>query len=89
MVWFTDDLWEMMKLCWATQPAYRPDITVVLECLGQVSKTWKPPPPHVDEGGADAEEDDWNFTLTVNDSPWTFLASIRPRADHLSDSLQN
>ena len=37
-VWFTDDLWGTMKLCWATRPENRPGTAAVLECLEQVSR---------------------------------------------------
>ena len=42
-VWFTDDLWGMLTQCWEPQPKNRPGIEAVLECLGPVSKTWRPP----------------------------------------------
>ena len=42
--WFTDNLWEMLVLCWATDAQSRPSIEVVLECLEQVSSAWKPLP---------------------------------------------
>jgi len=32
-VWFTDDLWAMLNLCWAAQPESRPSIETVLECV--------------------------------------------------------
>ena len=44
---FTDDLWHKLVLCWETKPESRPSIEVVLECLQQVSRGWKPPPPQV------------------------------------------
>jgi len=31
--WFTDDLWAMLNLCWATQPNGRPSIEALLECV--------------------------------------------------------
>ena len=30
---FTDDLWEMLELCWAPQPNTRPNIEYILHCL--------------------------------------------------------
>ena len=83
--WFTDDLWGVMNLCWEAQPANRPNIAAVLECLDRVSGTWKPPSPRVDEGVAGVDEDEWHFTLTVSDSPARFLAPIRFRVDHACD----
>ena len=44
-VWFTDELWEMLKLCWSHQPKNRPTIGVVLEHLERASTTWQPLPP--------------------------------------------
>ena len=68
--WFTDELWGMLGLCWATHAQNRPSIEAVRECLEQVSGTWKPVPPQVNEG-AEKDGDDWNFTvLTV----WAFTA---------------
>ena len=67
-VWFTDDLWGTMELCWATQPASRPKIAAVLERLVQVPRGWRPPSPQVDEDVAEKDDDDWHFTLTVSDS---------------------
>ena len=45
-MWFTDDIWEILKLCWATKPEMRPSIESVLECLGRVSWSY----PGVDDG---------------------------------------
>ena len=58
--WFTDDLWETLTQCWATQPGSRPSVEAVLECLNQVSGTWTPPSPLM---GEDVEMDgsDWEF----------------------------
>ena len=47
--WFTDDLWGMLKLCWATRSTSRPSIEAVLECFVQVSRTWKLPSSQADE----------------------------------------
>jgi len=72
--WFTDDLWETMKLCWATRPENRPNIATVLTCLEQVSRDWKLPSLKVEENVVEtesADEDDWHFTLTVSDFPPT------------------
>ena len=42
---FSDDLWQMLNLCWAHQPESRSSVEVILECLERCSETWKPPPP--------------------------------------------
>jgi len=39
-VWFTDNLWEMLELCWASRPEIRPSIDDVFECLERVP--WPP-----------------------------------------------
>ena len=36
-VWFTDDLWGVLELCWEAQCESRPSIETVLECLGRAS----------------------------------------------------
>ena len=43
-VFFTDDVWEMLKLCWEAPPESRPSIETVFECLERASETWKSPP---------------------------------------------
>ena len=63
-LWFTDDLWEMLNRCWATEPKSRPGVRAVSECLDQVSKTWKPPSQQIDED-VEPDEDDWNPSAVV------------------------
>ena len=43
-VWFTDDLWKMLGLCWTADAHSRPSIEAVRECLEQVSSIWQPLP---------------------------------------------
>jgi hypothetical protein len=43
-VWFTDDLWKVLNLCWEAQPGDRLSVTTVFECLELASKTWGSPP---------------------------------------------
>ena len=76
--WFTDDLWGTMELCWATQPENRPNITVVLERLEQISRGWTPPSPQVEENVEEADGDDWHFTLTVSNFSHT-VPRFEPR----------
>lgn len=65
---FTDDLWGILELCWATRPESRPSIETVLECLERVSMTWEPPPHQVGEDvGVD---EDQNPTIVSNHSAW-------------------
>lgn len=49
--WFTDDLWNVLELCWSPQPVDRPTVGTVFEFLERVSPTWDPLLP----GGRDAE----------------------------------
>jgi len=65
-MWFMDDLWWTLNLCWATEPKSRPSIEAVLKCLGRVSRGWRPPPPPPSPPQADV--DDWDLT-TVSGSP--------------------
>jgi len=58
--WFTDELWEMLNLCWETRAQDRPSIEDVRECLGRVSSTWKLLPPQANEG-AKKDEDVWDL----------------------------
>ena len=80
-VWFTDELWGMLELCWTIPPENRPSIDAVLDCLGRVSETWEPPPQQVgwDIG---VDEDDPNHAVVSNCSAW-FPASA-PFASHSS-----
>lgn len=48
--WFTDDLWEMLGLCWSTNARDRPSIATVRECLKRLSRVWKPLLLQADEG---------------------------------------
>ena len=66
-VWFTDDLWGTMELCWATQPDSRPNIATVFECLEHISSDWMPLSPQEEENVVEADDDDWHFTLTVSE----------------------
>jgi len=60
---FTDDLWKMLELCWATQAQNRPNVEDVLECLERASSSWKPFPP-VNEGAGN-DESDWDLTALL------------------------
>lgn len=71
-VWFTDELWKMLQLCWKSERADRPSIENVLDLLGQISSTWTPPPLQADKG-VELDGDDYNWskfitTTTPNDS---------------------
>jgi len=45
--WFTDEVWEVLRSCWAPQPENRPSIGDVLQCLEKVSRSWVPPSPRL------------------------------------------
>ena len=56
-VWFTDDLWETLELCWSRQPEGRPTIGTVSECLARASPAWHLPPLLVNSDvGIDTDE---------------------------------
>ncbi|KAF9646799.1 kinase-like protein [Thelephora ganbajun] len=60
--WFTDDLWQMLNLCWATRLESRPNIGAVLECLERA------PRPSTGTGnGAENNADD-KPSSAANDS---------------------
>ena len=46
-IWFTDEVWGVLGLCWTPQPENRPSIEDVLECLEEVLKSWIPPSPRL------------------------------------------
>jgi len=72
--WFTDDLWQVLELCWSTPPERRPSIEAVLECLERVSVTWEPPSRQTGEG-VGTDEDYLNDT-TVSHYSVCFLAPV-------------
>jgi hypothetical protein len=84
-LWFTDDLWGILKQCWMPQPGDRPSIEAVLQCLERVSRTWK---PHASQTDEDAE---MGRALT----PMSDFSGMAPYfksyggffADHTSDPL--
>ena len=63
-VWFTDDLWEMLGLCWSPRPNDRPAIEVVLERLDHGLMTWEPLPPGLDGDSRTGIDDDAYSTVT-------------------------
>jgi len=60
--WFTDNLWRMLELCWATRPESRPSIEAVLECLEWASWAWEPYSQQVD-GDTGTDKDGLNRTI--------------------------
>ena len=56
--WFTDGLWGMLELCWATQPKSRPSVEAMFECFVQMSAVWRQHPPLLDGDGVEMDETD-------------------------------
>ena len=75
-VWFTDDLWEILRQCWLPQPERRPTIKAVLQCLERGSTAWQPLPPDSDDHTQSDSHDDQSDLTSSHDSsidPSTFL----------------
>jgi len=58
--WFTDDLWQTLNLCWATQPKSRPSIAAVLERLERVLRAPEEPSQQMDKDPK-TDKDDGNL----------------------------
>ena len=71
--WFTDDIWSMLELCWATRPDGRPSVESALECLERVSRAWKPPSHQVD-GNVGADEDDPDHAIVSGNFAWPLVS---------------
>lgn len=41
--WFTDEIWNVLELCWKHSPGDRPRVEDVFYCLEEVSRSWLPP----------------------------------------------
>ena len=46
-VWFPDEIWKMLQICWAHQAENRARIEDVLQRLEEVSRSWIPPSPRL------------------------------------------
>jgi len=75
-VWFTDEVWEVLGSCWTAQTEGRPSIEDVLQCLGEASRSWRPPSPQlpVVPSTTDSVTQESSDTITVgctdaNDTP--------------------
>ena len=64
-VWFTDGLWEMLELCWKSQPRDRPSLKTLLQCLeGLPQPPQLPSPTHsVGEGVVIGVDGPWSATV--------------------------
>jgi len=91
-LWFGDDLWGMLNLCWKMQSKSRPSIKAVFECLEQVLRAWEPLPQQVDEDLED-NEDDCGLTevmlpvWSLVSIPFTSCSCGGFRTDYASDPL--
>ena len=63
-VWFTDGLWELLKLCWSSRPKLRPTVEDILERLEQGSLTWEPLSLSTDNDSQGDSNDDLTFTMS-------------------------
>ena len=61
-VWFTDDLWGLLKQCWSSEPKLRPTVESVLERLNQGSVIWEPLLLSVDSDSYVDSDDELTFT---------------------------
>lgn len=59
---FPDDLWGMLGLCWETRVENRPSTATILNCLEQVSSSWRPLAPLENEAIGDEDSREWNLS---------------------------
>ena len=80
---FTDDIWEMLELCWKHRPDQRASTKAVLQCLEGISSLqWSP--PDMDEV-VEADADGWS-DATASDSGMFSVSSNVPQAHPRSPS---
>ena len=72
-LWFTDDLWEMLRLCWSPKPNDRPSIELVLGKLEHGLITWVPPPPNLEDPHADLNNDSYSTVTSISMFPHSIL----------------
>jgi len=70
-VWFTDDLWGMLELCWKPQPNDRPGLKAILRCLEGAAPPSRPPSPSptATEDIETGTDDPLDFTVTNPGAP--------------------
>ena len=81
-VWFTNDLWEMLGLCWLPKPESRPTIEAVLENLEYGVATWEPLPPGLEEE-THTYDDDSHSTVTSLGMSLHFILSAALTINYL------
>ena len=59
---FADDLWEILCMSWATEPAARPNIKFLFDHLERVSGSWKPPRVNA---GAKEGDGEWDLSILL------------------------
>ena len=59
---FPVDLWEMLGLCWEARAGNRPNTGTILNCLEQVSNTWRPLSPLENEAAGPRDEHGSSFS---------------------------
>jgi len=64
---FTESLWKMLNLCWASQPNDRPSIEDVLQCLEAASNSSEPPSGLEEE--TERDDDDWDSATESSGVP--------------------
>ena len=72
-LWFTDDLWGLLKQCWSSEPKLRPTVESVLERLKQGSVTWEPLHLRVDSNSHVDSDNESTFT---SQHPCVFSQSV-------------
>jgi len=75
--WFTDDLWEILELCWKPQPGDRPGLGNILRCLKGVARpSRRTPTPLVNGIVEESASEPLDLTATnpgMSQSPFNCL----------------
>jgi len=76
--WFTDDVWEVLGLCWMPEPGDRLSAKGILQCLEKVSGSWMPPPVTPIAGLLTQEPPGTITTESTDASGISYLSQITP-----------
>lgn len=64
---FSDELWELVKLCWSKSSSARPTAEKLLDNLSHASPTWVPPSPYpITDSDIDSDLSSPLYTPSVN-----------------------